>query len=237
MKTHWLNILVAAILLATVLAVFEFTDLDIAVQDHFYMGQRGAWLVDKDEPIARAILYDGFKVVFTVTGGACGVGFVASWWVRRLAPRRVAMLRVALAAALVPITVLCIKQFTNVYLPAQIERYGGDKPHIKLFHAGLSSVKDGRPGRGFPASHASAGFALMIFFYALPRRRWAALGVAVALGWVTALYQTLNGQHFLSHTFATWGIAWIVIQLIVLSTARLRPGEPSGKVQSLCSNR
>lgn len=231
----WRQIVAALVLTGAVLAVIDFTDLDIVLQDQFYRGKRADWLVDKDEPVARAFLYDGFKVLVAVVGGACGVGFLASWPVKRLLPWRVAMLRVAMATALVPIAVMCIKQFTNVYLPAQVDRYGGDKPHVKPFHQVPPGVT-GRPGRGFPASHASAGFSLMIFFYALPRRRWAALGAAVALGWATAMYQTLNGQHFLSHTVATWGIAWIVIQLIVLSTARLRPSGPSDTVAPLCSN-
>lgn len=230
----WRQILLALLLLAAVLAVIDLADLDVCLQDRFYLGGHGRWLIDREEPVARAFFYTGFKAALGVLGGLCAAGFALSWKLPRLRARRLAMLRVALATALVPLAAMGVKQFTNVYLPAQVDRYGGDKPHVKPFHAAPPGLRGG-PGRGFPASHASGGFSLMILFYAFTgRRRWIALALALALAWAAALYQTLNGQHFLSHALGTWALAWIVIQLIVLATARLREPEPPGTLERQC---
>jgi membrane-associated PAP2 superfamily phosphatase len=216
------QILLSGLLLAGVLAVAERTDLDLAVQDRLYDFQARRWLVDRKKPLPRAVLYTGVKGLVIGVGVASVVGLLASWRSPRLRPARLALLRTALAIILVPAVIAAVKNLSNVYTPAQIHRYGGSKPRVKPFQPPPAGVKPGRPGKGFPAAHASAGFSLMILYYVLPTRRWRRIGLAagIVLGWTTGLSQTATGQHFLSHTVVTWIVAWMLIQVIVLLTAR-----------------
>ena len=55
------HILITAILLISVIAIFQFTDLDIFIQSFFYNFDTKNWLIDKDEPILKFFFYDGIK--------------------------------------------------------------------------------------------------------------------------------------------------------------------------------
>ncbi|MCY2930854.1 MAG: phosphatase PAP2 family protein [Planctomycetota bacterium] len=223
MRSHWANILVAAAVLAGVLAVSEFTELDMAVQAWFYSPPTHRWVIDKDEPVLRGVVYHGVKVLAVALGGGGAAVFVLSGFIPRLKRFRLAGLRVALALAIVPLSVSGLKEISNVYTPRQVTQFGGSKPHVKPFHR-LPGSRSGlrRRGAGWPAGHACAGFSMMVIFYVLPGRRgrWAALAAANVLGWAGAIYQNLNGQHFVSHAMVSWLLAWILIHLIVMGTAR-----------------
>lgn len=223
MKNHWVNILVAAALLAGALAVSEWTELDMAVQARLYNARTKEWVIDKDEPILRAFVYHGVKVLAVALGSGGATVFVLSWFVQRLAPVRRAGLRVAMALALVPMSVAGLKKISNVYTPDQV--FNAGRPHVKPFHHTPPGYSIKRPGEGWPAGHACAGLSMMIFFYVLPTRRgrWLALAAANAMGWAGAIYQNLNGQHFFTHALVTWPLAWIVIHLIVMGTEKIKP--------------
>ncbi|MFT5110556.1 MAG: membrane-associated PAP2 superfamily phosphatase, partial [Pseudoalteromonas tetraodonis] len=70
-----------------------------------------------------------------------------------------------------------------------------------------------KPGHGFPAGHASGGFALMGLCVFGRTRRGITLGVAagLSLGWILGSYQMLNGNHYLSHTVVTNLLAGILV--------------------------
>jgi membrane-associated PAP2 superfamily phosphatase len=56
------QIVITAILLIAVIALFQFTQLDIFVQNFFYNFESKVWLIDKNEPILKFFLYDGMKI-------------------------------------------------------------------------------------------------------------------------------------------------------------------------------
>ena len=210
------QILLFVAVLAAVVAFFELTNVDLWAQDHFYDFQTRRWLIDADEPVLRAVLYTAVKGVAIAVGVACGAGFALSWTLRRLAPHRRRLLLMALSLILVPLTVSAVKQTTNVFLPRQIERYGGRMPYVKVLERYPPGFRSKSRGRGWPAGHASGGFALMMSYFALRRRGRHLLGLAGALtlGWAMGLYQTLNGEHYLSHTIVTMCAAWTIILII-----------------------
>lgn len=210
------QILLHVLVLGAILAVFELTSIDLNVQDRCYDRATRSWLIDRNEPVGRAIFYTGAKALVVAVGISCGLAVVASFARPALRPYRRGCLLVTLATIFVPLIVAGSKQFTNVYLPRQIQRYGGDKPYVKVLEHYPPGYKQSSRGKGFPAGHATAGFALMMSYFAFRRRAWKIAGLAagVVLGWVMGLYQTLDGQHYLSHTLVTQSASWIIILLI-----------------------
>ena len=107
------------------------------------------------------------------------------------------------------------KSATNIFTPAQIRRYGGDVPYVKLFATYPANDRPADRGRGFPAGHASGGFALLGLYGLRRTRAWRrdVLALGLGLGWWMGGYQMLKGAHYLSHTVATMLLAWVVVLL------------------------
>src|SRR5690606_28600525 len=126
-------------------------------------------------------------------------------------PRRdlfVAVLTIATAPALVALG----KATTDTFTPAQIRRYGGEVPYVKVIEHYPPGDHPAKRGRGFPAGHASGGFALLALAGLASSRRGRATGIAMGLtfGIVMGTYQMLKGAHYLSHTLVTAIFCWIV---------------------------
>ena len=64
------QIVITATLLIAVVALFQFSDLDIFVQNFFYNFDSKSWLINKDEPILKFFLYDGMKIFLILIGVA-----------------------------------------------------------------------------------------------------------------------------------------------------------------------
>ena len=64
------HIFFTAICLVFIIALFEYTSLDIYVQNYFFQIDTQSWLLNRDEPILKFILYDGIKkllIIFAVS--------------------------------------------------------------------------------------------------------------------------------------------------------------------------
>jgi membrane-associated PAP2 superfamily phosphatase len=73
-------------------------------------------------------------------------------------------------------------------------------------------------GRCFPGGHASAGFALMAFYFAwrdtdATLARWF-LGVALVAGMVMGWTQMMRGAHFLSHNIWSAWVVWMYLAVL-----------------------
>ena len=220
---YWKAMLLTTAGLAVVLAVFEFGSLDTTVQDHFYNFDAHRWWLEESDVVIRAIFYHGMKVSIIVLCVVCAVGCALSYRIGKLVPARRAMAIMALSIIFVPVVTGGIKQISNVYTPRQVERYGGQYPYMKAFAPYPDDFVQEKRGRGYPAAHASAGLALMGAYFAFRRRRWRIAGLVAGLviGWLMGLYQTFAGQHYLSHTFVSMLLTW----MIVLTIDRLLPPE------------
>ncbi|MBN1844163.1 MAG: phosphatase PAP2 family protein [Sedimentisphaerales bacterium] len=208
--------------LAGVIGLFEFTGADLAVQDCFYIQDLGCWIVDRHEPVLRLLFYTGPKAMLIALGAGCFAGWLWSRRDERLRRQGRQCLLLALSLAVVPLTISGLKSLSNVQTPNKTERYGGRHPYRHLLEAYPEGAAPASRGRGWPAGHASGGFALMMLYFVFSRKSTRSLGLLMGLaaGWIMGLYQSLNGQHFLSHTMITMLIAWIVI----LSIHRLLKG-------------
>lgn len=209
-------------LLVGVIALFEMTNLDLLVQDRLFDIEAGAWMVDREAPLPRLLFYTGLKGVIIAFGVTTLVLYGLSFWKgggdkAGLQSLRQRYLTVILALIVVPSTIAVLKAETNMYCPSQTERYGGDKPYVKLFETYPKRCGTCDSGRCFPAGHASGGFALMVLYHVFRRRNHKLHGLAIGLGlgWAMGLYQMMKGAHFLSHTMVTMVASWIMILCIV----------------------
>lgn len=210
-RKRW--VLIQLIVLAGVLALFHIVDIDLWVQDHLYSFETHSWLVDRRAPTPRMLFYTGPKYALGAFAGACVVIFCLSFRSDKFRPYRRGCLLFALSLAAVPLAVAGLKRATNVYTPRQVRRYGGRAPYVKPLGRYPTGFHDKRRGRGYPAGHASGGFALMAGWFALHGRRGKRLALAAGLaaGWTMGIYQTVNGQHYLSHTVVTMCLAWLIL--------------------------
>jgi membrane-associated PAP2 superfamily phosphatase len=210
------------------------TGLDLRVQDLLYNMETGSWMVDRKAPVPRLFFYSGIKGAIIAFGVAVFGRYLLSFakGQRRrhgMVALRQKCLMVILSVTLVPTTIATLKATTNMYCPSQIDRYGGDKPYVKLFDAYPEDCRRCDSGRCFPAGHASGGFSLLVLCHVFRKKRhkMAGLGVGLILGWLMGGYQMMKGAHFLSHTVVTMITAWILILCIV---------EVVGKVHQECAS-
>ncbi len=215
-STFWHTLVLPLLALAAVIALFEFTTLDLTIQDWFFDFERGRWLVDRDGAWGRAIFYNGPKIAVWLVGlTALALALGRSAWRDRWQFSRRGLWVLVLTLATLPALAGLGKNFTNVHCPSEIRRYGGSTAYVALCASFPADDIPATRGHCFPAGHASGGFALMALALLRPSRRWFRTGIfaGLALGWWMGGYQMLKGAHYLSHTLVTMTLAWIVIAL------------------------
>ncbi|AOS44132.1 PAP2 superfamily protein [Lacunisphaera limnophila] len=204
----------AGLLLAVFLVVAEATALDLWVQDRCYDFAQGRWMVDATEPLGRLFFYDGPKVIIILTAVVLlGLLLGPVRWRDRWGFGRRELGVAVLTLVTLPVLASVGKGTTNTFTPAEIRRYGGDVPYVKVFEAYPADDRPAKRGRAFPAGHASGGFAL-IGLAVLGRTRawwWGGIALSWAAGWWMGGYQILKGAHYLSHTVTTMLLAWMVV--------------------------
>jgi membrane-associated PAP2 superfamily phosphatase len=213
----------------TLFAVFEFTDLDLLVQDRFFDFATGTWMVDATAPLPRALFYNGPKYLIILLGlTVLTLALGPAAWRNRWGLDRRRLWAVFLAIGIVPALIGQMKGSTNVYCPYEIRRYGGDVPYVKVLERHPTNDRPERCGRCFPAGHASGGFALFALagLFATRRSQLVGLVVGQALGWWMGAYQMLKGAHYLSHTLITMVLAWIGF-LLIQRLVRVRAVPPT----------
>lgn len=206
------------ILLGLVAAMESFTDWDMALQRLWFDSDTHEWLVSADlHRHLTWVFYKGPKALLIVLGVGCVAGALVGRRLGLSPGLRRSCLLLACGLAFVPLLLGGAKRFTDVYCPQQLEAFGGSYARQGVLEC-RNPANEGRSrGKCFPAGHASGGFALMMLFFAFPRRlRWFGLALGLAAGWWMGLYQMLRGQHFLSHTLFTMIGAWMIIVLIAV---------------------
>lgn len=195
---------------AALLAIFELTPLDLALQRLFFdplRGEfplRGSWLLSE-------VLHTGARRVSVALGlAALALALVATRGRLSWLPKRNAWVAIA-GMVLIPLGISVLKAVTNRHCPWDVVDFGGYAPYVGLLELPPAGLKR---GACFPAGHASAGFVWVIWAVALrPRSRrlaqWVLLG-GLLLGALLGGVQMLRGAHFLSHTLWSAWFAWAV---------------------------
>lgn len=212
-------------LLATlvILIVFEFTSLDMDLQKLLFDTDNGQWFWSADEPVKRFVFYTGAKGIIILFGLCLMVLYCLGSMLKTSAHRQSRLRIVLLSMILVPTTVALIKNHTNIAYPRNLDPFDGPYVYKKVFQVYPHDKKPPTPQRGFPAGHASAGYSLLSLYYLFETRRhkFLALGTAFFMGSAMGIYKILIGDHFLSHTIISLGIAWSLVNLIAWQEAML----------------
>ena len=222
MKQENLNkqLIISTFLLIFVIGFFQFTNIDIMVQNYFYNFETKSWLIDKDEPILKLFLYDGLKQGLIIFGVFILILLIFFRKYEFVKEYKKGLIILLLSSIFVPTIVGSLKAITNTPCPCNIEHFGGEYPDIKVLDKYPEDFIQKSKAKCWPAGHASGGFALMalFFFFKNPRNQFFGLIGAITLGWSMGTYKMLLGDHFLSHTIITMILAWIIILTIVKLT-------------------
>ena len=203
----------AALLLVAVFFLFERTSLDLRIQDRFYDFTTHAWWVSARSTLPRVLFYTGPKVlIIAFAFGLLMLVLGPAHWRTRWSLRRRDLGVVLAVLASGPALIAVGKATTDVYFPSQIRRYGGEMPYVRVLESYPEGDRPAKRGRGFPAGHASGGFALLSLAGLGRSRRsqLAGLAVGVVAGSAMGGYQILKGAHYLSHTIVTALVCWLL---------------------------
>jgi len=147
------------------------------------------------------------------------------WWpvgfLRALSRGERVQLALTVIASVAVISLL--KNTSRTSCPWDLDAFGGVAHHVSHWAWG---VRDGGPGRCFPAGHASAAFAYAGGYLVLRRRvptvaRWWLIG-SVVLGFVLGFTQQMRGAHYMSHTLWTGWVCWVVGIVIDIAAQAMR---------------
>ncbi len=218
LERSWLPVLLA---LGGVIALAELTNLDLAVQDKLFDFGRGRWLVDQSDPAGQAWFYTGPKAVLFVGGlSLLLLALYPPSWRPRGRPAwsrdRRGLLICFFTLGLAPLAIGQLKGLTNIYCPAQIERYGGTHAYVRLLERHPNGLGLEKCGRCWPAGHASGGFALLALAGLARTRRGQLQGLLAGLvaGGLMGGYQMAKGAHYLSHTVVTALLVWLTFLIL-----------------------
>jgi membrane-associated PAP2 superfamily phosphatase len=214
------QIIITAILLIAVISLFQFSNLDIFVQNLFYNFDTKNWLLDKKESLLRFFLYDGIKVLLIIFAVAILFSLIFLRKRKFVQKYKKGLTIVLLSAIFVPAIIGSLKAVTNTPCPCNIVHFNGTYPDTKVFDSYPKDFIQTSKVKCWPAGHASGGFALMALFFLFktPKNQKRALICALIIGWSMGTYKMLLGDHFLSHTIITMIMAWLIILIIVKLT-------------------
>ncbi len=217
MKKLLISLSIGALLLLGVLALEYYTDWDVILQEHFFDRANNRWLIYPAlHKKLSFIFYSGLKNVLIATAVFCLIRLLLSIKRKNLRTNNQPYLIMLLSIIFVPLIVASAKYFTNVYCPYQLNIYNGLYPFVRILEDYPADFIQPKPGRCFPAGHATAGFAFMALYYCFNDRKKRLLGLSLGLilGWTAATYQMYRGQHFLSHSVFSMISAFMVIMII-----------------------
>ncbi|NOX15271.1 MAG: phosphatase PAP2 family protein [Epsilonproteobacteria bacterium] len=210
------QILITFLLLLTTILFFQFTNIDILLQNHFYNFTTHKWLIDRNEPVLKFIFYDGIKKLLIIFAVSILFSLIFFRKKRVIKEYKKGLILVVFAAILIPVIVGALKDTTNTPCPKNIEYFGGVYPDIKVLDSYPKTFKQKGKIKCWPAGHASGGFALfsLFFLFKTEKNRKRALAVALFVGWSMSLYKMFIGDHFLSHSIITMEIAWLIVLIL-----------------------
>jgi membrane-associated PAP2 superfamily phosphatase len=203
--------------LAGVIVFFGFSfaggeKVDFWFQSFFWNGKD--WLIPHDNILGKILAYDGPKALLILFAVYLLVIILFPQSAPRWMNRRQAIY-VFVSVALISVTSTQLRAMTNMATPLELTNYGGAFPHLLLFQ----SKPVGYPCHAFPAGHASGGLALISLYWAWFNQPYRRLGlwIGLGLGGLMGLYQIARGEHMLSHTLATLGIAWLLSAVLAIA--------------------
>lgn len=226
----------AALAAALALVALERTGVDHGVSGLFYDAAAAGFPL-RYHHLFEVLTHQWARYLVVLVAAAVIAACLLSWLLPALAGRRRVLLFLALGMVLAPATVSLLKSGSPRHCPYDLVEYGGYAAYFGLFEPPPPGQI---PGHCFPGGHASAGFALLAFYFAgqaIGSRRLALAGLwgGLAAGFAFGLARIAQGAHFLSHNLWSGWICWMVLVALYLvvigpapqarSAASLRTGD------------
>jgi len=207
---------VTLFLLIFTILFFEYTNVDIWVENLFYNFHTHSWLIDRDNAVLKIIFYTGIKKVLIVIAVLMLLSLLVFRNNKIIKEYKKGLMIVVLSAIFVPVVVGGLKAVTNTPCPKNTDIYGGVYPEVKVLESYPKNFHQKKKIKCWPAGHASGGFALLSLFFLFksPKNKKRAIILAMIVGWSMGLYKMMIGDHYLSHTIVTMLLAWLIIIII-----------------------
>jgi membrane-associated PAP2 superfamily phosphatase len=207
----------AALAAAPALVALERTGVDRALSDLFYDAAAAGFPL-RYHHLFEVLTHQWARYLVVLVAATVIAACLLSWLLPALAGRRRVLLFLALGMVLAPATVSLLKSGSPRHCPYDLVEYGGHAAYLGLFE---SPPQGQIPGRCFPGGHASAGFALLAFYFAgqaVGSRRLALAGLwgGTVAGLAFGLARVAQGAHFLSHNLWSGWVCWVVLVALYL---------------------
>lgn len=169
----------------------------------------------RDDAFLNGIMHSGLKLLIIAIGMGVAGAFFASYLVPQLTPYRRRLLWLFGGMSGATLLVSIVKHNSALHCPWDLAEYGGYAPFHALFEA---QPENSPPGQCFPGGHASGGFSLIAFYFALRdtspvhARLMLVAGMLAGLGMGWA--QMMRGAHFFSHTIWSAWLEWMFLALL-----------------------
>jgi membrane-associated PAP2 superfamily phosphatase len=208
-------------------ALFAFTPVDIQIAHALFFDAEGMRWMGTGSWWANELFHVGGSRLMRAVGAAAVALLIASWFSPALRAWRRPTIYFIVACTLSVGVVGLLKQLTNIDCPWDLQPFGGRYPVVGLL---ADRPDELRPGRCFPAAHASSGYALLALYFALRERSavWArrALGIGLTIGLIFGIAQQSRGAHFVSHDLWSAFIAWITSLTLYTVAFKARLWDP-----------
>ena len=208
--------IVTFVLFVLTILFFEYTNVDIRIENIFYNFSTHTWLIDRNEKILKFIFYDGIKKLLIIVAVLMLFSLIVFRRNKIVNEYKKGLIVVILSAIFVPVVIGGLKAVTNTPCPKNTVIYGGIYPEVKVLESYPKNFHQKGKIKCWPAGHASGGFALLSLFFLFksPRNKKRAVILSMVVGWSMGLYKMMIGDHYLSHTLVTMFLAWIIILII-----------------------
>ena len=210
------QLIVTIVLLVVTILFFQFSNVDVWVENLFYNSATHTWLIDRDNKILKVIFYTGIKKLLITVAVMMLFALIIFRNSKIINEYKKGFLVVILSAIFVPLVVGGLKAVTNTPCPKNTVIYGGNYPEVKVLDSYPKNFHQKGKIKCWPAGHASGGFALLSLFFLFKSRKnkKRAIILAMVVGWSMGLYKMMIGDHYLSHTIVTMLLAWLIIIII-----------------------
>ncbi len=211
--------------LIIVIAIFEFSNLDILIQNYFYNFSNKEWIINRDNKLLKFFFYDGIKILLIALLILIFLGLIFFRKNKLIQIYRNGFIIVLFSGILIPCSIGILKKITKTPCPKNISYYDGNHPYIKVFQKYPELFK--KRVNCWPAGHASVGFSFLSLFFLFKKTRNKLLSFIAALiiGFIMGIYKMLIGDHFISHTIITMIISWLVILIVASITKKIFQNE------------
>lgn len=230
------EIWVVAVAIASLLACFELSSLDLVISRLVYSSASGSWPLE--QVMAVRLLNHYFIDLFTAAGFFIGALVLLRGVLNKAnsMSRRIGIF-LLLSLALGPGLLVngIFKSEWGRPRPDALTTFGGVHEYRSPLNPGIGGApEDGGHGRSFPSGHAAAAFwSTAAFFVAravFAKRALLVLAVALALGILVGMGRVVAGRHFVSDVLwagvLVFSVNWLVAYLIVRLPRKPQTGIP-----------